>query len=107
MRVQRRTGKARGGQARRLNGMRGLLPLTVLLTMLLVGAWLVGAAGAPPEGAGAPTEPAPRSGPETKVTPELERAVQRGLDYLARTQQPSGAWSDSSYGNSAASSAWP
>ena len=65
---------------------------------LLTGAWLVGAAGAPPEGAGAPPEPAPRSGPETKVTPELERAVQRGLDYLARTQQPSGAWSDSGYG---------
>jgi len=43
----------------------------------------------------ATSEPA---GPETKVTPELERAVQRGLDYLARTQRPDGAWSDSGYG---------
>ena len=33
-----------------------------------------------------------------KVTPELERAVRRGLDYLARTQRPDGAWSDSGYG---------
>ena len=100
MRTQRRTGKARARQGGRLNGIHGLLPRTVLLTMLLVGAWLVDAAGAPPEGAGAPPEPAatPRSGPETKVTPELERAVQRGLDYLARTQRPDGAWSDSSYG---------
>jgi squalene cyclase len=43
----------------------------------------------------ATSEPA---GPETKVTPELERSVQRGLDYLARTQRPDGAWSDSGYG---------
>jgi len=62
---------------------------------LLVGAWLGGAAGAPPEGTGAPPEPAPRSGPETKVTPELERAVTRGLDYLARTQKADGSWPDS------------
>ena len=38
------------------------------------------------------------TGPETKVTPELERSVQRGLDYLARTQRPDGAWSDQGYG---------
>ena len=33
--------------------------------------------------------------PETKVTPEIERAVTRGLDYLARTQKPDGSWPDS------------
>ena len=32
---------------------------------------------------------------ELKVTPQLERAVVRGLDYLARTQQPDGSWPDS------------
>ncbi|MFP4057110.1 MAG: prenyltransferase/squalene oxidase repeat-containing protein [Candidatus Brocadiia bacterium] len=30
-----------------------------------------------------------------EVTPELERAVSRGLDYLARTQTPDGSWPDS------------
>lgn len=34
---------------------------------------------------------------ETKVTPEIERSVVRGLDYLARTQKPDGSW-DGSYG---------
>jgi len=29
-----------------------------------------------------------------EVTPNLERAVTRGLDYLARTQQPDGSWPD-------------
>ena len=29
-----------------------------------------------------------------KVTPELERAVVRGLEYLARTQKPDGSWPD-------------
>ena len=29
---------------------------------------------------------------ELKVTPEIERAVTRGLDYLARTQQADGSW---------------
>jgi squalene cyclase len=32
---------------------------------------------------------------ECKVTPEIERAVVRGLDYLARTQRPDGTWGDS------------
>jgi len=36
-----------------------------------------------------------QGGQELKVTPELERAVSRGLDYLARTQKPDGAWPDS------------
>lgn len=31
---------------------------------------------------------------ELKVTPQLDRAVVRGLDYLARTQQPDGSWPD-------------
>ena len=35
---------------------------------------------------------------ELKVTPEIERAVTRGLDYLARTQKPNGAW-PGNYGN--------
>jgi len=29
---------------------------------------------------------------EGKVTPELEQAVRRGLDFLARTQKPNGSW---------------
>jgi hypothetical protein len=33
-----------------------------------------------------------------KVTPELDRAVNRGLDFLARTQQADGSWSGHSYG---------
>jgi len=32
------------------------------------------------------------AGQALKVTPELERAVTRGLTYLARTQQPDGSW---------------
>jgi hypothetical protein len=35
---------------------------------------------------------------ELKVTPEVERAVTRGLEYLARSQQPDGSWGDSQYG---------
>jgi squalene cyclase len=31
---------------------------------------------------------------ELKVTPEIERAVTRGLDYLARSQKPDGSWPD-------------
>ena len=31
---------------------------------------------------------------ELKVTPQLERAVVRGLGYLARTQKPDGTWPD-------------
>lgn len=39
--------------------------------------------------------PAPaRAGEDLKVTPEIERAVTRGLDYLARTQKPDGSWPD-------------
>jgi hypothetical protein len=34
------------------------------------------------------------AGEDCKVTPEIERAVSRGLDYLARTQKPDGAWPD-------------
>ena len=34
---------------------------------------------------------------ELKVTPQLERAVTKGLDYLARTQQKDGSW-PGSYG---------
>jgi len=37
---------------------------------------------------------AARAGEGCKVTPELERAVTRGLDYLARTQKPDGSWPD-------------
>jgi len=43
------------------------------------------------EGAWAAPE---RTGPDTRVTPELENAVQRGLEYLARTQKPDGTWPD-------------
>ncbi len=43
----------------------------------------------------APAEAATR---ELKVTPEIERAVTRGLDYLARTQQADGSW-PGNYGN--------
>ncbi len=35
---------------------------------------------------------------ELNVTPELEQAVTRGLDFLARSQREDGAWTDSSYG---------
>lgn len=35
---------------------------------------------------------------ELAVTPQLEQCVQRGLDYLARTQKPDGSW-PGSYGN--------
>jgi hypothetical protein len=38
--------------------------------------------------------PAAHAGTQTRVTPELERAVVRGLDYLARTQQDDGSWPD-------------
>jgi squalene cyclase len=31
---------------------------------------------------------------ETKVTPDMERCVLRGLDFLARTQKPDGSWPD-------------
>ena len=34
-------------------------------------------------------------GQELAVTPELERCVTRGLDFLARTQQENGAWRES------------
>jgi hypothetical protein len=37
---------------------------------------------------------ADRTGPETRVTPELERAVQRGLECLAGRQKPDGTWPD-------------
>ena len=36
-----------------------------------------------------------RALPDTAVTPELERAVTRGLDYLAQTQKADGSWPDS------------
>lgn len=35
-----------------------------------------------------------QSADDLKVTPELERVVARGLDYLARTQKPDGSWPD-------------
>ena len=31
---------------------------------------------------------------ELRVTPQIENAVRRGLDYLARTQKPDGSWPD-------------
>ncbi len=34
------------------------------------------------------------AGEECKVTPDIERCVTRGLDYLARTQKPDGSWPD-------------
>ncbi len=34
------------------------------------------------------------AGEECKVTPEIERSVTLGLDYLARTQKPDGSWPD-------------
>jgi hypothetical protein len=34
-----------------------------------------------------------------KVTPELERSVQRGLDWLAKTQAQDGSWTGQNYGN--------
>jgi len=45
--------------------------------------------------AGQPVAQAQR---ELKVTPALERSVARGLEYLARTQNPDGSWAGS-YGN--------
>jgi len=33
-----------------------------------------------------------QSAQDLKVTPELERVIVRGLDYLAETQQPDGSW---------------
>jgi len=36
--------------------------------------------------------PAAHAAQELKVTPALERAVTRGLDYLARTQKDDGSW---------------
>ena len=36
-----------------------------------------------------------RAAAELRVTPQLERTVRRGLDFLARTQQPGGSWPDS------------
>ena len=38
--------------------------------------------------------PAALARDDLKVTPELERAVTRGLDYLARSQKPDGSWAD-------------
>jgi hypothetical protein len=42
-----------------------------------------------------PALAAERAGPDIKVTLEIERAVTRGLDHLARTQKPDGTWPDS------------
>jgi squalene cyclase len=39
-----------------------------------------------------------RAATECKVTPEIERAVTKGLEYLARTQQPDGSWASDNYG---------
>lgn len=36
--------------------------------------------------------------PKLEVTAELDRAVERGLDYLASSQQEDGSWSSDSYG---------
>lgn len=49
---------------------------------LSIAAWL---------GVGASARAATR---ELKVTPQIERAVTKGLDFLARTQQPDGSWPD-------------
>lgn len=38
--------------------------------------------------------PSAFAGEDCKVTPEIARAVTRGLDYLARTQKPDGSWPD-------------
>ena len=35
-----------------------------------------------------------QSADDLKVTPELDRVVERGLDYLAKTQKPDGSWPD-------------
>jgi len=35
-----------------------------------------------------------RAEQETKVTPDIERCVVRGLDFLARNQKPDGSWGD-------------
>jgi len=40
----------------------------------------------------------PCAAQELKVTPEIERSVTRGLDYLARTQKEDGSW-PGQYGN--------
>ena len=41
------------------------------------------------------TRPPIRAAQELTVTPEMERSIMRGLDYLARTQNPDGSWSGS------------
>ena len=42
---------------------------------------------------------AAKSGTPTKVTPELDRCVERGLEFLAKTQSPDGSWSTQTNGN--------
>ena len=57
----------------------GGMPAALVALTIAAGAW-----AAPPDTAR----------PDTRVTPELETAVQRGLEYLARTQKPDGTWPD-------------
>ena len=69
-------------------------------TILLSGVALFGLlrAWAAPTDAPAETSAAPSvsaaSLRECNVTPEIERAVTRGLDYLAKAQQADGSWND-------------
>jgi squalene cyclase len=54
------------------------------------------AQGVATEGAVAP-EPAPRPDPPPGVTPAVERAIEKGLAFLAREQRPDGSYSKSVY----------
>ena len=60
-------------------------PIRTLAAALIVGTVLAGARSA-------------GAGQRQRVTPELEQAVSRGLNYLARTQTPQGCWPDT-YGS--------
>jgi hypothetical protein len=72
---------------------RWILP-TILLSGLATFGLLRAWATADSPAAFAPAAPAVPSASlrECNVTPEIERAVTRGLDYLAKTQQPDGSW---------------
>ena len=72
----------KGAAAMRTRFLLAGLALAALVTAVTLAATACGAS------------PAARKTNQGKVTPEIERAVVRGLDFLQRTQKPDGSWSD-------------
>ncbi|MDD4889235.1 MAG: terpene cyclase/mutase family protein [Phycisphaerae bacterium] len=70
--------------------------LALIVTLALLAGASQRAPAAGEFNASAPALPADR---ECVVSPEVERAATRGLEFLAKTQKPDGSWADNQYGN--------